>query len=61
MIDARRNGLADHSAEDGPSGATAARPGPREVRPKPHPKGSYSELCGQQHNSEYDPFQIMAR
>ena len=24
-------------------------------------KSPHSELCGQQHNSEYDPFQIMAR
>jgi len=46
---------------DRPGGAPAPRPGPRKVRPRPHPKGSYSELCGQQHNSEYDPFQIMAR
>ena len=36
-------------------------PGRREVKPKRHPKGSYSELCCCPHNSEYDPFQNMAR
>ena len=54
-------GTAEHSVGDRPCGASAPCVGPREVRPKPHPKASYSELCGQQHNSEYDPFQIMAR
>ena len=54
-------GIADLFFGDRPRGAPAPRLGPREVRPKPHSKGSYSELCGQQHNSEYDPFPNMAR
>ena len=36
-------GIADLFFGDRPRGAPAPRLGPREVRPKPHSKGSYSE------------------
>ena len=41
--DVLRIGIADLFVGDRPRGAPAPRLGPREVRPKPHPKGSYSE------------------
>ena len=36
-------GSINHSTTDRPGGALAPYRDPREVRPKPHPKGSYSE------------------
>lgn len=38
-----RIGIADLFVGDRPTGTPVPRLGPREVRPKPHPKGSYSE------------------
>ena len=41
--DVPQMGIAWHAAGDRPRGALAPCLGLREVRPKPHPKGSYSE------------------